>query len=256
MILVSSLRSQLRSQLRTARTTAAHRPSSLPSMLARRDSCLKLVRSVRSLMLCVSGLGLWPTSRAAGGFGRQASRRTICTAVPPLLPRLAALCGPVMLGYGRGSSKLGFPTANLPCSLFQDTLGALDTGVYLGWAGLGGEVRKCVANVGFSPSFVGQENPEKIVEAHIIAEGQPVPKDFYGEPLRLLLLGYVRPERRFDFSKGPGELIAAISADVKTATARLDDPEFRKFREAPWLVATVGKPSFELMEPSSILREG
>ncbi|CAN0497557.1 unnamed protein product, partial [Scytosiphon promiscuus] len=60
-------------------------------------------------------------------------------------------------------------------------------GVYFGWAALeregakpdnggggsgsgsgGGGPWKCVANVGYSPTFAGQENAEKIVEAHLI----------------------------------------------------------------------------------------
>ena len=46
-------------------------------------------------------------------------------------------------------------------------------------------VHKCVANVGFSPTFVDAENPEKIVEAHLLDEFD---EDFYQEPLALLLL--------------------------------------------------------------------
>lgn len=61
------------------------------------------------------------------------------------------------------------------------------TGVYFGWAALegaaekdkdgeegaiegegGGGPWKCVANVGYSPTFAGQENAEKIVEGHLI----------------------------------------------------------------------------------------
>lgn len=53
-------------------------------------------------------------------------------------------------------------------------------GVYFGWASLEaaspheeGTVKvegpwKCVANVGYSPTFAGQENAEKIVEGHLI----------------------------------------------------------------------------------------
>ena len=58
--------------------------------------------------------------------------------------------------------------------------------MYVGWAGVRGGVHKCVCNVGFSPTFTGAENPEKIVEAHIL---QSFDEDFYGETMRLLLLG-------------------------------------------------------------------
>ena len=94
------------------------------------------------------------------------------------LPKLRALRGAVATGFGRGSKKLGVPTANLPCSLFQDELDDLERGVYIGGAAVRGEVHKCVANVGFSPTFADEQNPEKIVEAHILNQFDG---DFYGE---------------------------------------------------------------------------
>lgn len=45
------------------------------------------------------------------------------------------------------------------------------SGVYFGWAALEedeGGPWKCVANVGYSPTFAGEENAEKIVEGHLI----------------------------------------------------------------------------------------
>ena len=92
------------------------------------------------------------------------------------LTSLAALRGPVASGFGRGSKKLGVPTANLPCSLYQEQLASLECGVYVGWAGLRGEVHKCVANVGFSPTFDDEANREKIVEVrkrHMHAPSAP-----------------------------------------------------------------------------------
>lgn len=48
--------------------------------------------------------------------------------------------------------------------------------MYFGWAlleqGSGDDTSegpwKCVANIGYSPTFAGQENAQKIVEAHLI----------------------------------------------------------------------------------------
>lgn len=64
------------------------------------------------------------------------------------------------------------------CDLFCDNISWFfwGTGVYFGWATLEGQREgssnggpwKCVANVGYSPTFVGQENAEKIVEGHLI----------------------------------------------------------------------------------------
>ena len=132
--------------------------------------------------------------------------------------RSVFLSGPVANGFGRGSRKLGIPTANLPCSLFQEQLSELPCGVYVGWARVRGGVHKAVCNVGFSPTFEGAENPEKIVEAHLI---ETFDKDFYEEIMSLLLLGYIRDERKFS---GIEELLSTIRADIACASADLDKP--------------------------------
>ncbi|CAN0201195.1 unnamed protein product, partial [Hapterophycus canaliculatus] len=120
------------------------------------------------------------------------------------------------------------------------------SGVYFGWAGLeeaddkdgegGGAGNesgvepgpwKCVANVGYSPTFAGQENAEKIVEGHLIGYegmlvmvlvgagvvvvvgvGDDVGGDFYGKTMRMLLAGFQRREKKF--ASFP-ELVATIN---------------------------------------------
>ena len=57
-----------------------------------------------------------------------------------------------------------------------------------------GEAVKAVVNVGYSPTFVGAENPEKVVEAHLFKD---FPQDFYDEEMRLMLTGFLRPEAKF-----------------------------------------------------------
>lgn len=119
-----------------------------------------------------------------------------------MIRNVIRLRGPVDQGFGRGGKKLGFPTANLPSSLFSDALTDVPTGVYIGSAVIEnsadekkgrGVVHKAVVNVGYSPTFDGAENKEKIVEAHlIIAEGD-IEGDFYGETMRLALCGFLRP---------------------------------------------------------------
>jgi len=101
------------------------------------------------------------------------------------------------------------------------------TGVYFGWAVIEGTKKgrnichKAVVNVGFSPTFEGQENAEKIVEAHLILDNEPI-EDFYGETMRLQLHGFLRPEIKFPSFPA---LIAQITADVKEAKEALDlDP--------------------------------
>lgn len=66
--------------------------------------------------------------------------------------------GPVSNGYGRGSKKLGVPTANLPHFDSEIKDSSLLNGVYFGWGYLpaDGEILACVANIGKSPTFVNQ----------------------------------------------------------------------------------------------------
>ena len=59
--------------------------------------------------------------------------------------------------------------------------------------GVGGGARKAVVNVGYSPTFVGEENREKIVEAHLLGDAAA---DFYGKEMRLILAAPARPPAR------------------------------------------------------------
>lgn len=175
------------------------------------------------------------------------------------LDRVIRLRGKVATGYGRGGKKLGFPTANLPSSLFQNALQHVPTGVYLGWAWIEegqqyddnesaitatptgrGVAHKAAVNVGYSPTFEGVENKEKIVEAHLIRcsninnDDDDAMTDFYGEFMRLLLVGYLRPEQKFDSFPA---LMQAITSDVETAKRALDEEPYVSFRsDAPFFV--------------------
>lgn len=162
-----------------------------------------------------------------------------------LVPHIQRYRGAIDHGYGRGGKKLGVPTANLPASLFQQALESVSTGVYFGWAVLE-EVNgstapsnlnrypyKAVVNVGYSPTFQGQENKEKIIEAHLIRESDkdnnadnnnnntppPLPDDFYGRVMRLQLVGFIRPEKTF---RGLDELMTQIHADIQNAREALE----------------------------------
>ena len=193
--------------------------------------------------------------------------------------------GTVATGYGRGGKKLGVPTANLPSSLFQNALKDVPTGVYFGWATIEEEnpststvtvnaserkIHKAVVNVGYSPTFEGQENKEKIIEAHLISDNRleqkkdrgddtssdddvspsssPPPDkdtttmdDFYGHPMRLQLIGYIRPERKFD---NFDELITQINRDIDDAATLLDEQPYNKCKQDPFLVAKASSSSW------------
>lgn len=142
------------------------------------------------------------------------------------LESVMRLSGNVDRGYGRGGKKLGFPTANLPSQMFQGALEPVQTGVYFGWAMVQNRVFKAVVNVGYSPTFEGLENPEKIVEAHLILRNEEL-TDFYDERMRLLLVGFLRPEMKFpSFS----DLVSQINKDVFDANDILDDAIYNDFK--------------------------
>ena len=107
---------------------------------------------------------------------------------------------------------------------------------------------KAVVNVGYSPTFEGRENKERIVEAHLITRGSPMTRpderididddgdaivviadageiegDFYDETMRLQLIGYLRPEKKFGSFP---ELIDQIHRDIGNANWALDSMPF------------------------------
>ena len=58
-------------------------------------------------------------------------------------------------------------------------------------------------------------------------------EDFYGQQMRVVALGYLRPEMKFP--GGIGELIARIKADVAIARVQLDYAEWQSFKTDPRL---------------------
>ena len=96
----------------------------------------------------------------------------------------------------------------------------LSRGVYYGWAALEGEAgppHKAVLNIGARPTFA--DGAGDTIEVHLMHD---YGRDFYGEKLRVLVLGFTRPELKF---ASIGDLVARIRADVGQAAALLDAPE-------------------------------
>ena len=173
-----------------------------------------------TLRRLISGLPLRLVS-----FAGEAGLRSALLQVPPLfaLPQGAVrLDAPVVTGFGRGSRQLGVPTANMSTSVLgQPLLATLPRGVYYGWARLEGDLapRKAVLNVGLRPTFEAETPPETTVEVHLL---HPFPADFYGARLRVLVLGFIRPEMKFE--GGIAQLVARIRQDVGMASSLLDAP--------------------------------
>ncbi|XP_040272994.1 riboflavin kinase [Bufo bufo] len=131
--------------------------------------------------------------------------------------------GEVVRGFGRGSKELGIRTANFPEHVVDSLPPDLTTGIYYGWGCIGnGDIYKMVMSIGWNPFY---KNTKKSVETHIIHKFE---KDFYGEILSIVIVGYIRPERSFD---SLDDLIAAIHSDIEEAKKQLDLPERRKLKD-------------------------
>ncbi|KAJ3682415.1 hypothetical protein LUZ60_014988 [Juncus effusus] len=138
--------------------------------------------------------------------------------------------GPVIKGFGRGSKILGVPTANLPAEKFSDVLSEHTSGVYFGWAKLSTRgVYKMVMSIGWNPYF---DNTEKTIEPWLLHEFE---EDFYGEELRLAIVGYIRPEANFPSLES---LIERIHDDARIAKKALDLPLFAGYKDSPYLTSS------------------
>lgn len=138
----------------------------------------------------------------------------------------------VISGFGRGSSTLGIPTANIP----PGHLSELDRGVYYGWARIvpvnkpkavindqgrdvefnyGSELRPedletfpMVMSIGWNPFF---KNIRKSVEIHILHDFKA---PFYGSHIKVCVAGFIRDEKSYD---SVDSLISDIKFDTKVA---------------------------------------
>ncbi|KAF9621974.1 hypothetical protein IFM89_029194 [Coptis chinensis] len=139
--------------------------------------------------------------------------------------------GPVIKGFGRGSKVLGIPTANLSTEGYSNILSEHPSGVYFGWAGLAKQgVHKMVMSIGWNPYF---NNTEKTIEPWLLHD---FGEDFYGEELRLAIVGYIRPETNFSSLES---LIAKIHEDRKFAENALDLPMYAHYKNDPYLTSSL-----------------
>lgn len=156
----------------------------------------------------------------------------------------------VVRGYGRGSSDLGIPTANV-CrenGKFSTSFDDLPCGIYWGFARIGGKnendgtgsVYKTAVSIGFNPYY---GNEKKTVEPHLIASstderrhkstcGETVLREFYGETIRLSVVGYLRPELPFE---GLEKLIEAIKNDIEQSERLCESTDTAVIEERDWV---------------------
>ncbi|KAI1632873.1 hypothetical protein F4809DRAFT_645018 [Biscogniauxia mediterranea] len=141
--------------------------------------------------------------------------------------------GEVISGFGRGSKELGIPTANLPVDAsLTPWIADARSGVYFGWASLAlpashpdslppssssssaqrFQIYPMVMSIGYNPFY---KNAVRSAEVHVLRR---FGADFYGCPMRLLILGFVREERDYD---GLDALVADIGVDCEVARRSL-----------------------------------
>ncbi|KAJ8663129.1 hypothetical protein O0I10_001306 [Lichtheimia ornata] len=141
-----------------------------------------------------------------------------------------SISGTVVRGYGRGSKELGIPTANLSDDAIEAMCTDFTSGIYYGWVQIGdksSEVYPMVMSLGWNPYY---QNEKRSAEVHIIHE---FPDDFYGIAIRVIVLGYVRPEQNYSSLDG---LIRDIRTDVEVAKKSLQRPAYAKFQQDPLFV--------------------
>lgn len=168
----------------------------------------------------------------------------------------------VFAGFGRGSSDLGIPTANLPEDSFNKILKAVagvdhGMGIYFGYAKIAPstlsereilsradievpcdrnveytygrnlrpedqQVLPMVMSVGLNPFY---HNTKPSAEIHVIHK---FANTFYGADIKYVVLGHIRPELDYISKEA---LIDDINFDIKVALASLKRPAYAKYEK-------------------------
>ncbi|KAI3406019.2 FMN1 [Candida oxycetoniae] len=157
----------------------------------------------------------------------------------------------IISGFGRGSSELGIPTANIPVNT---ELNNLPTGIYYGWCKVHPDKSKScdsthsrpdgkpiifnhgnnlqieelkvfpmVMSIGWNPFY---HNREKAAEIHIIQNFKS--GDFYGAKVEYIVLGYIRPELNYTTKEA---LIEDIQLDIQIAKKILERKEYAEYEK-------------------------
>jgi FAD synthase len=132
-------------------------------------------------------------------------------------------------GFGRGARQLGFPTANLDTTSpgVESALQLLEPGVYAGYAAVIPPALQpndgalltwysAAVNIGKVPTFA---NPQLSIEAHLLHQ---FTMDFYNHLMQLILLAYLRPERKFDSLEMLKQQIHSDIEQTRETLGRLD----------------------------------
>jgi len=168
----------------------------------------------------------------------------------PQAPFPIFLSGAVQKGFGRGGKDLGCPTANLPDESLPAITDVAPPGVYFGYAQVAQSstteasssesldeectrVHPMVMSLGWNPFY---KNERMTAEIHIM---HAFNSDFYGHHMKVIVLGYIRPE--LDYTSREG-LIEDIETDKRVALTSLLRPGYQKYMQDPRFDGTLGFP--------------
>jgi len=127
--------------------------------------------------------------------------------------------GEVIPGAKRGR-ELGFPTANIKL----DDSCALKHGIYAVRVGIGDTRYDGVANFGRRPTF---DNGAPLLEVFLF----DFDGDLYGQTLDVALVGWIRPEQKFESAETLKRQMAADVAQARDALKRAGKTAFPKLGE-------------------------
>lgn len=213
-----------------------------------------------------SVLPLRITSKVVRGFGRGASDLGIPTA--NLCPDEAKLQS-VSLSIPSENNESMSPSSSSSSSENKSAAAAttavshfddLPCGIYWGFCRIGdnyndnngnnndnnnnplGHTYTTAVSIGYNPTY---GNAHKTVEPHLIAPandprrhssstGETLLQDFYDQPVRLSVLGYLRPELPFE---GLEKLIQAIKQDIVRAETLAQADTAVNVRERAWVTS-------------------
>jgi len=171
-----------------------------------------------------TGYRLRSTARGSSSKMGETWGEEAPAAVAAALPHYAQ--GPIVKGFGRGSTELGFPTANFADEVIEALPEALIGGIYWGLAQVDdGQVYDMVMSIGWNPFY---ENKKRAMETHIVHKFEEA--DLYGRQLKVIILGFIRPEQNFDSLEA---LIDAIRKDIKEGKKRGSEESWAKYRADP-----------------------
>ncbi|KAM0752959.1 riboflavin kinase [Meredithblackwellia eburnea MCA 4105] len=170
----------------------------------------------------------------------------------PEQPYPVYLQGWVERGFGRGSKDLGCPTANLPDSSIAPYSTTLSTGVHYGYARVldpagtstpeecsaHDKVYPMVMSIGWNPFY---DNQHRTAEVHVLHD---FPADFYGKELRVVILGFIRPE--FNYA-GLDALIKDINTDKEVSLRSVERPAYESYKTDPFFskASTLPPPTYD-----------